>query len=352
VEFQIEASAENSGPVMVEAQLGDDVVTDTIAIVPDPSKPIRVPGNQYVRYGSELRFHVSPSDPSATLSTLPLPPGAYFDAAAADFHWIPDATQIGAHEIQFTTGDSSGITAIATVKVQVENGEPVVTGIVNAASRSSNPACSPGAIAAVQGRWFTAAPPASDASGASFQLAGAKVLVNGIAAPILNASAGELSFLCPQGMPGSNLQIEVQTEQGISAPTRTIFQAVAPGIFSIEGLGGSQGAALLEGTSAFAVVRNHRLAGRPALPGEWVVVYATGIDNMTNVVASFGGLAVRPDSIIPVPNRPGLFQITIHTPDGLGDGEIPLSLTGEAPAGVTVSSNVVSIAMEGNSVSN
>src|SRR6185503_18154532 len=87
VEFQVDAVGDAAADgIVVAAQLGSNVVEETISVAQDRSVPIRVPGRQFVKFGTEVRFEVSPANSSATLSSGPLPQGASFDAGAGVFH--------------------------------------------------------------------------------------------------------------------------------------------------------------------------------------------------------------------------------------------------------------------------
>jgi uncharacterized protein (TIGR03437 family) len=224
----------------------------------------------------------------------------------------------------------------------------VVTRIVNAASRSREAACSPGAIASIEGRWLIDGAAVSDPSGNSSELGGARVWVNGVAASILSASATELSILCPDSVPGSVLEMVVQTDRGIAGPVRTTARSAAPGIFSVDGSGDGQGSVLHEDRSSLAMVRNYRLAAQPAMAGDRVMVYATGVDRLTNIAAKIGDRQIAPAAMGPVANRPGVFWIALAIPAGITrDNNALLLLTGDTPEGITVSTNLVSIAIEG-----
>ena len=333
---------------VITAQAGSDLVTDTIAIGSDPALRIRVPGDQFVKYGDEVRFHVSALDPAATLGTTDaLPAGATFDPYSGDFHWVPGSTQAGIHEIHFTaTGGSADSTAV--VKVHVESGEPVITRVVNAATRSTKAACSPGAIASVEGRWLTDGSTGSDSSGASRELAGTKLLVNGSAASILTASATELTFLCPDAATGSELEVIAQTGHGITDFVRTTVRPAAPGIFSIDRTGGGQGIVMFDDGHTLAMIRNYRFDALPAMSGDRVTIYATGLDRLMNVQANLGNVQVVPDSVAVVPGHPGLFQVRITIPEEtVWADALSLSLTGTTPEANTASTNFVSIAVEG-----
>jgi uncharacterized protein (TIGR03437 family) len=350
VEFQVDAVSSGES-IVIAANLGSGTVKETLSVAPGRSAPIHVPGRRFVKYGTEAKFSVSPADPAATLSAAALPAGAYFDSTTGEFRWTPNATQLGPHEIDFTAIDSAGVKATDSVTVQVDSGEPVVTGIVNAASRSREAACSPGAIAAIEGRWLTDGAALSDASGSSTELAGTKVWANGATVPILSASGTELSILCPDSAPGSDIQLVVQTGHGVTAPFRTTARSAAPGVFSLDGSGTGQGWALRESTktNSVAMVRNYRVRGQPASPGEPLLIYATGVGDLTNISVQIGESKVPAAAINPVPNHPGLYQVVVSVPKIVmqKDDDLPLSLSGDTPQG-SISTNKVTIALESN----
>jgi uncharacterized protein (TIGR03437 family) len=347
VNFQVDAVSSGQG-IVVAANLGSGMVKETLAVVPDTNTPLHVPGRQSVKYGTEVDFRVSPPDAAATLSTGTLPAGAHFDSATGEFRWTPDGTQRGAHQINFTAIDSAGVKASASVTVQVDSGEPMVTGIVNAASRSREAACSPGAIATIEGRWLTDGAAVSDASGSSMELAGTKVWANGATVPILSASATELDILCPDSLPGSDIRLVVQTGHGVAAPVRTTAHSATPAIFSLDGSGTGQGWVLRDSTdtNSVAMVRNYRVSGQPAISGEQLLVYATGVGHLTNVSVQIGEYIVPAAAINSVPNHPGLYQIVVSVPATvMQTDDLPLSLSGDSLEG-RISANTVSIALE------
>ena len=345
VEFRMDGVNSAEG-VVVTASLGSNAVTDTVAVTPETSHSIDAPRRRAVRSGNEVRFGVSVSDPAASVFAHGLPAGASFDPSTGEFRWTPDGTQLGAHPITFSTVDSSGRKTSASVTVQVDSGDPVVTGIVNAATHSADAACSPGGIATIEGRWLTDGTSAADASGNSLQLAGVKVWANGLAVPILSASETELNILCPDAMPGSAVQMVVENGQGVADPVQTAARATAPGIFSLDGSGTGQGRILLQGTDLVAMVRNYQVAAQPAIAGETVVLYATGLGNLTDISIHVGEHEVTPQAVNAVPGHPGIYQVIVSMPDlELQKDDVQLSISGYGPEG-TVNTNVVSIAVE------
>jgi uncharacterized protein (TIGR03437 family) len=350
-EFQVDAVDGKADQATITARLGGNVAADTITFAPDDSTRIRVPGDQFVKYGNEVRFRISASDPTAMLSAGVLPDRATFDATAGELHWTPDVTQLGAHTVDFIGIGANGVKVKASVNIQVDSGEPVVTAVVNAASRSSKLACSPGALASVQGRWLIEGPTAADPSRVSDEFARTRLLVNGVTVPILAGSASELTFLCPDVAPGSDLEVVVQNGHGITAPVRTTVQVSAPGIFSINGSGEGQGAVVLDDGHSLAMVRNHQFEALPAIPGDHVVVYATGLDRLTNFQVELGAVSVKPDSVATLADHPGVFEVKITVPhDVTPSNAVRLLLSGDTTDGSRVVTNSVEIAVEGKTI--
>jgi uncharacterized protein (TIGR03437 family) len=345
LEFQIDPVTP-AEKIVVAAHLGSQSVSDTIAVVADSSRLIQAPSQQFARPGDDVRFQIL-TQPGAKLSSGALPGGASFNPATGDFQWAPDRTHLGDHELTFTAATSSGAAASTSVKIAVEFGDPVVVRMVNAASRSKEVSCSPGAIAAIEGRWLISAPAVSDPSGNSTRLSGTAVWINGASVPLLSASETELDILCPDSTPGSQLEIVVETDHGNAAPMHTELASATPGIFSLDGSGGGQGVVTLERTGEVAMVRNYATPSEPASAGDRIVVYTTGAEWLSHAQISMNGVEVVPEAILPVSGHAGVFQVVATVPEGLGtSGSLTISLAGETPEGARVTSNAVTIATE------
>jgi uncharacterized protein (TIGR03437 family) len=349
VEFRVDAVDVADG-IAVTANLGAGTATETVTIAPDQSRKISVPGRQFVKYGSEVRFQVTPGEHVGRIFAESLPAGAHFDSLAGEFRWTPDGTQLGAHEIGFSATDATGLNVTATVNVQVDSGEPIATGIVNAATRSSERACGPGAIAALQGRWLINGTPSSDPSGSALSLAGAKVWINGNATPVLSASSAEVTVLCPDVVPGTVLEFVVETDHGIAKPVSTIAQEAAAGLYSLDGSGEGQGLVMAEDGRTLVMIPNYRITARPASPGDQILIYATGIDALKDVSVEVGGIAIAPSAISTVAGHVGLSAVTVALPRSLVvSGPTSLTLTGSTPRGIGVRTNALNIAVEPSS---
>ncbi len=171
----------------------------------------------------------------------------------------------------------SAVISVAGVRIFVtQDGQPGVTtsisAIVNAASGLSG-GIAPGEIVVIYGSGLGPAQLVKAAAGAGglfgTQLAGTSVLFNGIAAPLIYSSYGQVSVVVPYGISGSAVPVTVtyqgQTYSGFSV---SVIPS-APGIFTADSTGKGQAAALNQDGS----LNN---AGNPAHPGEVITLFATG----------------------------------------------------------------------------
>ena len=348
VQFQVTSAASaQEETAVVSAALNTDTLQQTVSLLSAHRLQVVVPASQAAQFGSPLRFAVSASDPTATLTAGPLPPGAAFDAATGVFLWTPSAAQRGAYHVAFTAANSAGETGTAHSTIYVDAGDPIVERILNAASGDAQRACGPGAIARIEGRWLTQGDSASDPSGASLELAGTSVLVDGTPASILDASPARIDFLCPDAVPTARLQILVRTAQSVSQPVETVQTAAAPGIFTVDGSAAGQGLVFIDGQSKLAMVPNYLSDSAPAQPGDRIVILTTGIDAASGVWVRIGDTGVAAASVAPVPGHPGVSQVAAFVPDGVPAGaSLPLSIEVRAADGSSVRSNSVSVATE------
>ena len=127
--------------------------------------------------GMDLPLNVVASD---------LPAGASFDATTGSFEWIPSHRQKGTHTITFMATNSLGAATSRTTTIEVGPEAPVLADLVNSATGSAGPACVPGAMATLLGRWL------SDAA----------VRINGTYVAVLHSSPHSVDFICPASAPG------------------------------------------------------------------------------------------------------------------------------------------------------
>jgi uncharacterized protein (TIGR03437 family) len=336
----------------IDAKYGANVVEQNLELSSGAGPVIKAPKKQLAKFGDALRFAVTATDSSGSVSlgASDLPTGASWDAASGEFVWTPDKSQTGKHEVTFTATNSAGISATERVRIEVDSGEPMVSAMINAATRSPDAACSPGSVASLRGKWLFSGVSAADPSGNSVELAGTRVRVNGTVAPVLYADSSRVDFLCPQFAAGTPLEAVIEAEAGISGAVKTVMQQVSPGIFSLDGSGLGPGLVSLRGTRAMATVRDFRNTGQPAQPGDYLSIRATGLGSMDELSAGkplvkIGGMPVQAEAVDMVDGFAGVYDIKVKLPAGVPTGsEVPLTL--ELPGRDAGVSNTVSVAIE------
>ena len=163
---------------------------------------------------------------------------------------------------------------------QITNG-----GIVNAASYARPTVLAPGLVFSLFGTSFTDGTSASAAAGVPLptRLAGARVLVNGIAAPLFAVSPVQIDAQFPvelSDLSSATIEVEVQTTAGtvISPGINVDVAPVSPGIFTLNAIG--SGSAYIVRTSDGSQIcprGRSDCTANPAIPGEVVTVYMTGL---------------------------------------------------------------------------
>jgi uncharacterized protein (TIGR03437 family) len=134
----------------------------------------------------------------------------------------------------------------------------------------------------------------------------------------------------------------------------------APGLFTLNGTGSSQGTVVIAGTSLFAAPQSVP-GSRPAHPGEFISIYSTGLGAVSNQPATgmaaqampvsvtlatptvtIGGMVAQVSSSGLAPGAVGLYQVNVQVPAGAPSGDavpVILSIGG-------VASNTVTIAVQ------
>jgi uncharacterized protein (TIGR03437 family) len=145
-------------------------------------------------------------------------------------------------------------------------------------------------------------------------LAGVQVYFNGVPAPLLYASAGQVNVVVPYAVAGKSTAVVQLEYLGVmSNPAVLQVAATAPGVFSITGSG--------HGAAAVLNARNGTVnsAGNPAAPGDWVSIFATGA-GITTPASVDGFVASAP---LPSPSA----QVSVT----MGGLPCQLNFAGSAP---------------------
>src|SRR5262249_39997971 len=128
---------------------------------------------------------------------------------------------------------------------QVKIPRPSVAAVVNAASLLGG-AISPGAIVTIFGAGLGPLPASTlrltGGGAVETQLAGVRVLFDGIPAPLVYVSAGQVSAVAPYGIAGGVTQCEVEF-LGLRSEMKEIpVAATAPALFTLNATGSGPGA--------------------------------------------------------------------------------------------------------------
>ncbi len=160
--------------------------------------------------------------------------------------------------------------------LRLSNASPVLpaAGIANAASYAAG-AVAPGELVSLFG---TALGPAGPASLAltnpvlvANALEGVHVLFDGVPAPVLYASAGQVNVIVPYSVAGETAtQVQVEYLGVLSPPVSIPVAATAPGVFTLNGSGAGSGAILN------AADESVNTAANPVARGDWVSIFANG----------------------------------------------------------------------------
>jgi len=229
------------------------------------------------------------------------------------------------------------------------------SGVVNAASFQGG-AVAPGEIVTIFGSGIGPATlvglQVTPSRMVDSNLADTRVLFDGVAAPLIYVSAGQLSAVVPYGVAGkTSTQVQIEYRGARSAAVSLPVAASAPGIFTLDATGRGQGAILNQDGSVNS-------ASRPAARGSVVVLFCTG-EGQTEPSVADGTLA---GDVLPRPRLPvsvqigglpaevlyagaapglvaGVLQVNAKIAEGVASGALSISLTvGNAtnPAGVTL----------------
>ena len=338
------AAAQSSISILI-GNPGERGTETQLAVLPSTAPVLSLPTTLLVKSGQPLSFRVSALDPSGLpvrISASELPVGAAFSSGR--FDWTPAPNQNGSFGPVFSAVNSAGYTAASSSQITVGSGLPVI-------ANSSQIACSPGAIATLTGAWLSLADQdLSDPTGASTQLDGTTVRINGAVVPVLFASPARVEFQCPSAASGSGLEIKLETPAGATAQVHTTMLDANPVLLTTPSASPDQGQITVTGADRLATTRDWLTSGEPAQLNDLVSLRATGLGAAVGTAAlsvKVGGIDAQVLSIVPAPDAAGVYLIHVRIPSAapLGDA-IPVQLELTSSTGRQLSSNKVTLAIE------
>jgi uncharacterized protein (TIGR03437 family) len=185
---------------------------------------------------------------------------------------------------------------------------PVIGAVVDAASQRVGPVA-PGTIVVIYGAGLGPARLTREPN------AGTKVSFNGIAAPILYASATQVAAVVPNEITAASAQVAVTYQSQTSEVVTVPVAPSAPSLFTLNQTGAGQAAAVnADGTI--------NTAANPVKTGGFVSLYGTGggISNLP-VSVTIGGIPAPVQYADTAPGQTsGLMQINVQIPNGVQPG--------------------------------
>jgi len=257
---------------------------------------------------------------------------------AAGSVWVADTLNNAVRLLQFTGGGTT------------------VNAVTNGASNLNGPVAA-GEVVVIYGSGLGPSPLAqyqADSNGlVPTNVGGTSVYVNGVAAPVLYASANQVAAVMPFGIAGSLTQLYVQYQNVTSAPFNLSVASQIPAIFTLNGSGAGQAAAINNKDGSI------NGAASPAKVGDYVQLYITGAgqtspsgtDGLINaaplpvpvgtVKVTIGGQTANVNFAGGAPGAvAGVIQVNAQIPDGVTTGgAVPVVVqvgTSNSQPGVTL----------------
>jgi uncharacterized protein (TIGR03437 family) len=225
--------------------------------------------------------------------------------------------------VTVTSSSLSGTSLTINVTVTIQPpATPGVTTVVNGASNLAG-AIAPGEIISIYGTNIGPSTPASfqlTSTGVPLTLAETQVTFDGILAPLLYVSSGQVNAIVPYEIAGRATTAVEVTRSSVSSASLTLNVAnTSPAIFSLSQGGNGQGAILNQNSSVNGTAN-------PAAPGSVISIYATG-EGMLQPAGTTGGVTT---TTAPFPIPTGAVSLTIggQTAQILYAGEAPGEVSG------------------------
>ena len=292
--------------------------------------------------GDDLSGQASFSSPGITTNDM----GTFTDSTGATRQFVDTSVAanaaLGPTDIYFGSASyTSGV--VVTVNPQVPS-----NGIVDAAASNvgtSAPHYAPGSIISVFGVDMAEQIAEPDSIPLPTQLAGVSVLVGNRLAPLYFVSPGQINAMIPFETTGSSVNVSVIAGPDSQSALVTLspLGSSAPRVFLADPQS-RQGAVLIANTPFVAAPEGKFPGSRPAMRGEFVSIFCTGLGAVTNQPASgvpasgnplststdtptvtIGGVQANVVFSGLAPTFVGLYQINAEVPASAATGDaVPL----------------------------
>lgn len=183
-----------------------------------------------------------------------------------------------ANLVIYASASNTPLAIPVTLTVTAGSGRPAISqgGVITAAGYVA--AIARGAVGSLYGTGLADATESATSVPLPRSLAGVTVTVNGVNAPLWFVSPGQVNFQVPFEAPLTGAVSVVVTKNGVSSQTANVQVAeYAPGVFMYERGPGAFDPIVIRQDSSIVSPSN------PTAPGEILVVYGTGLGNLTSL---------------------------------------------------------------------
>jgi uncharacterized protein (TIGR03437 family) len=202
---------------------------------------------------------------------------------------------------------------------------PVINGVIPSAGVSDARVVAPGALVSFYGSGLAASTAQFTSLPFPTQLAGTSIAAGTVALPLLSVSDGQVNAYVPPSL-GGFVNATIKNSIGQHTTTLLIVPA-APTLFSLSNSGSGPASALHVSGSVVG-------AANPAMAGEYISLYATGLGN-TNTAGGLDVALLTPQVTVGgaqavvtfagrAPGFVGLDQINIQVPAGVTGAAVPV----------------------------
>ncbi len=248
--------------------------------------------------------------------------GIFHDSNLSGALLLATLTDDNLGKIQATILAGSARTRAAQVKLG-----PKITRIIPSAGLIDGLSLAPNSLASLFGVSFTDGEAAASDLPLPTELAGVRVLLDSEPLGLLYAGPRQVNVLLPPAAEGL-LELSVQSTLGTHS-LNVQFNQAAPAIFTLDGSGGGDAAAL--DAETFALVHE----GSPIANGRFVALYVTGIGE-AEVQVLLGGQLQEVHYAGPAPGFPGLQQINFRVDAAPGVSELQVVAGGRRSNSATL----------------
>jgi len=258
----------------------------------------------------------------ATASWLVVTPGSGTNSGAVNVTASAAGMSVGTYNANvmiLASASNPSVTIPVTFAVTAAQGNPSISsgGIVSAAG--SSPGIARGSVASLFGTSLADGPSQATTTPLPRTLGKTQVAVNGVSAPLWYADSNQINFQVPFESPLQGQASVVVTRSGVaSSPMNVTLTPYAPSVFTYQRASGVFDPIIVHSADNQLVTPTN-----PAVPGEYLVVYGTGI----------GDLTVLPATDAPSPTGPPATAKVTPTAT-IGGVNAPVAFAGLTPGGI------------------